>query len=187
MPKHIGIPQPDPSTKLWADAAPPANSLYKFLRYKGNSSNTISMKTNGVSASGKTFAYIVPTNRRAVIERANINILDGSVDPVDFGGIAGSLGTGVKVEIWDSKGTVLRDYCDGEPIKQNADWTGLAGVDVMHVTATGDDHLPIRWTLSKAGHGVRMNAGESFVMTVQDNLGALAYFNVMLQGSEFTV
>jgi len=144
------------------------------------SNGTNSLNTNGVS-SYKTFSYTNTGPVNNYLYRCNIHIIDGSIDPLDFGGIAGSLTTGCIFTVTDSNGTVTQTFGDW-PLTNNASWSLLAGTDIDRDTGAGDDSLTVRWTLAKAGAPLKLGAGESLNFTVRDDLTPLTQFHIMAQG-----
>lgn len=93
------------------------------------------------------------------------------------------MSNGLKVEVVDQAGTVLLDFLDGSTIKANHQWTQLAGTDNPITAAAGDDEFSVRWTLS-SGLGDQLSIGptEDLRATVQDDLSAMTYFRIMVQG-----
>lgn len=138
------------------------------------------MKTNK-AGSVITYAYTVPAGRTLDLHRVNVVIVDGNSDPADFGGISGSLTTGCAIRITDSSNSVIQNFGDIR-IKKNADWHPLAGIDMQIVAGTGDEAMSVRWTLANTGAEMRLGAGESFCVTVEDDLSALTEFTTQVQG-----
>jgi len=162
----------------------PDKYLYKYLRYSsgpGAPADDRDMNING-SVTPAVYDYTI-TDRHVDEARINMAILDGSIEPGDFGGIAGALANGCKLEIIDTDGsTVLVDFNDGDPIVQNYDWHMLAGIDAVPLTYAGDDLLPVRFSIFKAGDEVRMKKDQIVRFTIQDDLSAITIFRMMIQG-----
>lgn len=134
------------------------------------------------------FKYTVPTNHTAYIERINFTLLDITMQNDLFGGLA-ALTNGVLVRAYDADDTLLLDFLDGEPIKQNSDFCLLAGTDAPVSAGAGADFLPIRWTVAKAAEqndgrlaALKLTEGQYIRVTVQDNLTGLDRFRGMVQG-----
>lgn len=116
------------------------------------------------------------------LTRVCISIVDGGLQPAKFAGLS-ALTNGIKVQCVDAAGVVLVDFLDGLTIKQNADWALLAGVDAVVFASVGDDHLPVRWTLSKAtGEALTLTEGRMLRFTIQDDLTGITLFRIMGQG-----
>lgn len=149
-------------------------------------STTIDM-SNATSTANTTnpavYKFTVPSGRSAVVERVNGLLVDASIDLTKFGGVAART-NGLKIWTETAAGSVITNYTTDVTIKKNGDWCLLAGPDIgdVNTLGAGDDLQLIRWTLSKAGQPVRLNAGESIRVAVQDNIQSLTQFTLMVQG-----
>jgi hypothetical protein len=166
----------------------PANFVYAYahmLRISGPQSASTTdydMDTDS-DATPSVFEYSVPAGRTFRLVRANWFLTDGSIGPNAFGGIGGGLTNGCLFQIVDSNGTdVLLDFNDGVPVKTNDQFTKLAGTDTVATFAAGDDWLPIRFTIVKAGKQMELTAGQRVRWTNRDDLSPLTRFQMMLQG-----
>ena len=130
-----------------------------------------------------TFAYTVPAEFWANIERCLIELIDGSIDPKDFGGIASGITNGLTVKTHDAGGAETLDFLAGLTIKTNGEFALLAGVDVAYITGAGDDNLYVRWTLIK-DHGapIRLDPGASLRVIVADDLVAITTLRWVVKG-----
>jgi len=148
------------------------------------SAGTDSLVTDG-STSVVTYSYTCPQNMFADLARVNIHLLDDSIEPSDFGGIAGSLTTGCFFCVTDSSGTITQAF-DNWIIKNNGAWSVLAGTDIdrdtMRPGIPGDDSLTIRWTMMKAGVFMRLNEDENLKFVIRDDLTELSAFHMQVQG-----
>jgi hypothetical protein len=134
----------------------PSQVYFELFR---NSSLSADMNVDG---SVTPVVFEVVATQRIYVQRVNFEIVDGSITPTKFAGLT-ALTNGVLVRIVDSDDNVLKDFLDGETIKQNSDWSLLAGSDVPITAAAGDDELPIRWTVSKGtGDALELSDGEKF-------------------------
>ena len=162
----------------------PSNFWYRYLRYAtgpGAPSDDRDLNIDG-STTPSTYEYIC-ADRHMDLSRFTMFLLDGSVNPGDFGGISGALTNGCKLEIIDTDGsTVLLDFNNGETIKQNVDFIMLAGVDAQPSTYTGDDLLAVRFTVSRAGSMLRLRKNQIVRFTIQDDLSGITLFRIMVQG-----
>ncbi|MHA1952031.1 MAG: hypothetical protein ACW987_19465, partial [Candidatus Thorarchaeota archaeon] len=125
-----------------------------------------------------TFDWQCPINKEADIRRVNFLILDDTITAVKFGGI-GQLPNGCLVELLASGSgeEVIIDFCDGVPIRSNAHFSLLAGVDVD--LGPSSDQVAVRWTLSNvAGGPLRMTEGQKIRFTIQDDMTGIDEFRV---------
>lgn len=122
-------------------------------------------------------------NDDCALHRINIEIVDGAITPVKFGGLA-ALTNGLGITLVDADDVELFDFLDGLTIKRNADWGLLAGIDAVLEQAPADDHFPVRWSIFKAtgGRPLSLLGGKKLRFTVQDNIAALTFFRIMGQG-----
>lgn len=126
--------------------------------------------------------YFYEARGDKIITRSLILIIDGVITPTKLGGIS-AVNNGILVEVHDSDGDLLKNFLDVSPIKKNADFSLLAGVDAtVVVAAAGDDYLPIRWTLAKTGRSLLLSDGQRFVVTIQDDLSDISSMEWILQG-----
>lgn len=127
-----------------------------------------------------SFSWESPENEDSCIERINIIGRAGSIDLVSE--LLGA--TGLKIELFDTDGSVLFDYGDGGTFKTIHDLSLLAGTDSgNNVTqGQGDDAWSLRWTLARAGRAPRLSAGQGFRIVVQDDLSGFTTLQAMLQG-----
>jgi len=153
---------------------PHEKHIYKFL----SNGTVVEMNVDG-AASTTTFKYTATGD--SVIIRINVLLMDTATAPSKFGGIA-SLTTGVLLGIFDSDGTQVLDFCDGQPIKTNADWGLLAGTDSNVDAGAGEDAASIRWTIAKSGSPGWLPKDYYIAFTIQDDLEAIGSFRAMVQG-----
>lgn len=149
--------------------------IFKWLK----NGSTVDMNVD--ASSTITYQYTVPASKTVYLQRVNVSLVDGSMTYGKFGGLT-ALTNGIKVEVLDSAGGTLVDFFDGETIKANEDFAPLAGVDAIAEPAAGDDFMPVRWTISKAGDSLRLIEGDVIRFTLQDDLSDLSYFRAMIQG-----
>lgn len=159
--------------------------LYKNLtRLSGPqaaSGEDYDMNTNS-AATDTVFGYIVPVGKSLHWARINMNMVDGSINPGDFGGIAGGLTDGCLLGVYDPNGVQKLDFLDNVPLRRNFEFALLAGTDVPISELAGDDMLPIRFTIARAGDTMIIPAGWSIRWTNRDDLSGLTHFRMMVQG-----
>lgn len=172
-------------TKSSSSKANPEDYSYKFLRLASGPTGTSGLNYNMDTASDGTpsvFEWTVPTGRIFTFVRINFVIVDGGIGPGKFGGISG-LSNGCLFEIIDENGAQILDITDGVPLATNEDFSPLAGSDVPIVALAGDDLLPIRFTIAKAGQPMKLTAGQKVRWTNRDDISALTKFRAMVQGT----
>lgn len=157
-----------------------ASNLF-FQAFQNSAGNSVEMNVNG-SVTPQEFSVTVPAGQTLVANRINLHILDGGMRASFFGGLA-TLTNGVNIKIVDEEGNTDKDFTTNfGNIKQNSDFFMLAGVDGVIEASLGDDVLPVRWTISKAGRSVNLKGGSKVIITVNDDLTGLSRFRAMLQG-----
>lgn len=169
--------------------ANPNEFVYAFLKLASGPTGTGGLNYNMDTASDSTpsvFEWEVPAGRTFTFVRINFVIIDASMSPGDFGGISGPLTNGCLFEIIDENGSQILDFTDGVPIATNADFTPLAGSDTEITELVGDDLLPIRFTIAKAGEPMTLIAGQKIRWTNRDDVSGLTKFRAMIQGTYST-
>ena len=164
-----------------AQASNASRFLFKPLRLDSLTTGETEMTTiaNASASSKAVFGFQVPVRETAIISRVIFDIVDSMVEPGDFGGINNGLANGLKIMCVDGSDNTIIDFLDGMTIKRNHQFSWLAGNDVAHVESTKDDHLPVRWTLEKAGTTMRLKENEKFIIEVRDNLSAITSMQVL--------
>jgi len=92
-----------------------------------------------------------------------------------------ALANGLKLQVVEADlATVALDILDGHTIKKNSSWNAFCHDSAIVAYGAGLDALSARWTLTKdLGRPLRLlgkddDVGRAFVMTVQDDLSAIA-------------
>jgi hypothetical protein len=120
------------------------------------------------------------------VHRMLVTVRDGKTGwaPSTFGGLA-LLTNGVQLAFESSDGvTEYLDLTEGEPIKDNAGWGGLAyDVDVKDYGGGGTDvALLSRLSFDKFGGPITISDSDRFRVTVSDDLTGLVSFHIVLEG-----
>jgi hypothetical protein len=154
-----------------------------FFEALKNASNSYSMNVNG-SSTAVPFYVTVPAGRTLVWNRTNLIMVDGGMQAGLFGGIVGgALSNGLNIKVVDENSVTVKDFTTTfGNIKSNDEWNLLAGIDGTIQQSAGNDILPIRWTVSKAGFAPELPSGYRIVFTVSDDLTSLVKFEGMVQG-----
>jgi hypothetical protein len=130
------------------------------------------------------YKFTMPAGRSGTLQRVCMLLVDGSIDLTKFGGLTART-NGLKVYTETAGGTIITNYTTDITIKKSGDFVLFAGPDAGTVNELGgtDDAQLIRWTFSKAGMPIRLNAGESFNIAVQDDITSLTEFTAMVHGN----
>lgn len=166
-------------------AKTPDEYVYEYLRRISGpasaSGNLYDMDTDS-DLQNSVFEYQVPTNQTFRLARVNFELVDGAMQVNRFGGI-NTLASGCLFRIVNVGGSVtLLDFTNGVPIQRNADFAPLAGVDSVIEPAAGDDMLPVRFSIFKAGAPMLIAGGQRVQWTNRDDLSGLTVFRAMVQG-----
>ena len=160
---------------------PFVGSAALILQYMRESGGSEEMAVNGsVTAVEFEFENTDPL-LKAVIARTLWNIVDASPTAIKFGGIT-ALTNGLLVELVNPADVVVFDFLDGVPIKQNAQFGNLGGVDWNLTAGAGTGAVTVRWSLFKTGREILVPPGFKIRLTVQDDLSALDSMMVSVQG-----
>lgn len=151
------------------------DSIFKFL----TTGSSIEMNVDG--GTPVNFKFVNTNNRNAYLVRACITMVDASMTPIKFGGVA-ALTNGVDFGVYDDSDVEKLNFTDGEPIKSNIEFGSLAGIDVNIGDFGASDALSIRWTMARAGGAITIPPNWYFQAKVQDDLSALTQFRIMVQG-----
>ena len=148
----------------------------KLLKYLTNSEGEKDHAKNykrepewvGISARDDVILRI---ERLTVLIMANRYIWEenfGGGQPDDSS--AGSpLTNGIDIALWDGPSKVL-DFTDGLPVKTNADWFQLAGIDAPTESAGGGQQArPVRWSFNRFGEPLELRGQEWFGFHLRDN------------------
>lgn len=142
-------------------------AFYKRFKTVGGSAD---MVVNG-AVTAVSFFVSGEADAETHVSRVLLLTTDTGITQMTFSGLP-ILSTGLTVKVLDTDDTELFDYLDGVTIKKNADWAHMAGIDGTSISTLGaaDDVFIMRWTLSKAGHPLRLYPGQKLEVLVQDDL-----------------
>lgn len=163
--------------------------VYEYLvRTSGPASGSgtlYDMDTNSSLVAPSVFEYQVPAGEVLELSRVNVEMMDGGMRNDRFAGIAAAaLANGCLFQVIDTNGTTeLLDFLNGIPIVRNADFAPLSGVDSIIQPAAGDDLLPIRFSIFKAGSEMLLTAGQRIRWTNRDNLSTISIFRMAVQAT----
>ena len=145
-----------------------------------DSGSSMDMNVDG-STTPVSFRVTAPAGKSVHLERVLFMIEDGAIRLNRFGGTA-VLSNGLTIKLFDENDNELIDFLDGATIKRLGDFTLIAGTDNVAAAASGDDTWTCRWTISKAGSPLFMQAGHYLEVLVQDNLSSVSIFRAEAQG-----
>lgn len=148
--------------------------VFRFLRNSGTNNASV----NG-APSPVNFRWAAP--RRCTIERMIVKIQSqGPLRASSYGSIDGPLLNGVRIGVL-SNGDRF-DLLDGDSIKANADWSKVCHDVVPFTFGSGDRYISVRWTFSKTGAPLKLDAGDVMLTQIRDDLRALVDHTFMVQG-----
>jgi hypothetical protein len=106
----------------------------------------------------------------------------GAFAAEEYGAIP-TLTNGVLVQKHDANGLVT-DLTGGKPVKSNAQWSRTCYDMQEQSFGTGNNHIAVRWTFSKAGSPVVLDGtkGEFLRVLLNDDLSGLVEHNFFVQG-----
>lgn len=160
-----------------------ANNVQNLFFTPLKNGESFAMNVNGASTAVE-FSVTVPAGRTLVWHRTNFIIVDGGIQAGLFAGIVGGpLTNGLNIKVVDADGTTVKDFTSGfGDIKTNEEWNLLAGIDGVQQQLAGDDILPVRWTIARAGYAPDLPSGFQIIVTVQDDLTSIVKFEGLVQG-----
>lgn len=153
------------------------HNRFKWLR---NAAVSAEANVNG-SSTPVDFFYTVPAGDTVDIERLIIYVKDFGTFDADLYGNGAVLTNGIDVKVVRSGGAE-EDLLDGLPVKTNAEWMALAHDFIYNNIGTGDNVATVRWTFGKSGVPLRLEAGDRFVVTINDDLTVLTGHRFQIQG-----
>lgn len=160
----------------------PQDFVYTYLV---DPTGSVDMDVDG-SVVPVNFDYIVPAGtvyKNFMFSRINIVMVDGAIRWGQFGGLGGALNNGLLFQAIDNNGVIQQNFGgDQHAVTTNEDFAALAGVDSIISPAAGDDALPVRFSIFKAGNKMTMFPNWRIRVVVQDNLTGISHLHMMVQG-----
>jgi len=148
----------------------PEDCVFEYLK----NGSEIELNFDG-STTPVDYIYTIPAGKRLILERILFYIDDATAfTPVTFGGLS-ALTNGVDVTL---AGVTLVNWKTNEDVVNTChDFIGYSNLG--KTTSSGHG----RWTMARSfGSPMRLNAGETVVFTVNDDLTGLEHFSVKLHG-----
>lgn len=173
--------KPTPCTFQMPGVIVPAEALVTHLTLD-NDGSTSDMRVDGSSVV-KKFQYVVPTDKLLYLDNVEIVLLDASIDPALFGGLA-ALTNGCKLEIYDTNGTTVLLDMLAESVKSVYEFSHLGGVTINFVSFLTNDMVSVSAHMHETyGADLLLEAGQIVQFTVQDNLATgLVAFEATIGG-----
>ena len=138
-----------------------------------------------IDASETQAVYEALIPKRMDLHKISIFIVDGSVQPADFGGILNGLDVGIQILIVDIDGiTIAKDFTAEHKITSNYHFIELAGSVAKPEIYPGDDLLAVRWAILGAGAPMRLKKGQRVRVLLDDDLSTMTRMSWAIQGIE---
>ncbi len=161
----------------------PENTVIDFLTNSAgiNDLSATSADTNSVEA----YDYNVASGFITLMSTCIVHIEDAGIIPSKFGGI-NALSNGLSFEAIDDDGTtVLKDLLNGNTIKENGEFSHLAGATQTDGGA-GDDSFSLIWEFKRSfGGPVLFQSNQIFRATIQDNITGIEEMHIIIHGSTY--
>jgi hypothetical protein len=154
----------------------------------GDGSN-YSMNVNGSVTPQRFYIQPAPGTGFLAIFRLIVTIEDNANITADGYGGLNTLTNGIDIAVKSGgpTGTVELDLLDGDPVKNIIAW-GEHSFDVSeHTFGSGNNFVLARWTFSKAGRPLVLDANhnEALVATINDDMTGLVKHQFHVQGHAF--
>jgi len=149
--------------------------VFEFLK---TAAGSMEMGVDG----GTPVPFLYTATQPTILTRCNFSMYDDALEDVDGFFTIAATTNGLKIEVKNSAGTVLQNF-GAIAVKRHADLNNLAGTDTSGAQATpATARMAVRWTFERAGAALKLDTGDQFIITVQDDISALAQFRTMVQG-----
>ena len=100
----------------------------------------------------------------------------------EYGNTGAALTNGVSIAVKRAAATLID--LTPEPILTNAQW-GAYCYDVdLKTWGAGDELLLVRWTFTKSGSPIKLEAGDKLVVTLNDDCSGLTDHRFLIQGEQ---
>lgn len=155
--------------------------ISEFLKNGGSSNQAV----NG-SVTPVNFDYVVAAGDDVYVNRIIVHLEDNTgIDSGSYGGISpvAALTNGITLNIVRADAAMADiDLLDGEPVQTNADWAKFCYDVSVSNFGSGNEALTIRWTFAGAGKPIHLFPGDTFRMTIRDDLTSLVAHSANIQG-----
>lgn len=107
----------------------------------------------------------------------------GVISAEDYGNL-GTLTNGYLIEVKDAADSVLLDYTDGLPIRENAHLERIALDAELTAWGTGNSTLVSRISFDRSGQPLFLRNGDKIVVTLNDSMVGLISHNFRVRGTK---
>lgn len=160
--------------------------LIRYLDTNGDGTGTKLFTETQISQA----AFIAPgAGEIFVLHRMMVAYLDDTATAAVYGGLGAALSNGIQIK--HKRGaTVVANLTDNVPVKKNADWVALAGVDVRNYdwgNPANPHAVGVRWTFTRAGQAITLigDQSDSLVVELNDNFTGLDDHRFVVQGYRY--
>ena len=154
----------------------------RFLDTDGDGTGTIDAIAD---TSGAADEFLFTASARCIVARMLVSVSDtAGINAEEYGNLGGALANGITILVRDGNDVTLMDFTGQAAIKTNAEWGAYCfDVDVKSWSnAPVNELLVVRWTFEKYGTHLILNAGDDFVVTVNDDMDGLLSHRFLLEG-----
>ena len=159
----------------------PGDIFYNYMRHTSGPAPAESFNMNSVASLVAPSIYEVSLGTEWLLNRFAIGIFANMPTSAKFGGIA-ELTNGCLLQVVDEDDAVLVDFTAGEPIKKNADFNYLTGIDTVIDISQGVDFVRVRFTVAEAGQDMLIGKDQKVRFVVRDDLTGIIDMRCMCQG-----
>ncbi len=153
--------------------------LYQYLSTNGDGTGTDDAVGNYTTP---TEFYIQDTTQYLLLERMIVYVEDfGRMDSGAYGN-AITLTNGIRLEVQESDGTLVRDLMATRPIEHNTDWQGKCHDLTPSGWGSGNEAYSVRWTFGKSKKSLILAPGQKLVLILEDNFTGLEHHLFQIQG-----
>jgi len=162
-------------------------TFHFFASTLGNGAGTFNINKDDSPLTIDAFIAPIPiaVNARApermIITSMIILIQQQGIFMPERYGAMPALTNGIEILMLDSDGQTIQDFTNGDPIKTNAQWGGLAH-DMIYIDwPGGENHITVKWQFDSP---IVLNGkrGEKFVLRLHDDFTALSRHTAIFQG-----
>jgi hypothetical protein len=158
----------------------------RFLDTNGDGTGT-NDAVGDYSEVAQEFYIECPADESFFIARMIVAVGDTTVmQAQEYGNLGSALGVGVAIDYRDDAGVVFQTLTNGFPIKTNAGWGQMCYDADVKAWGAGNELLLVRWTFERHGHGVDLDPGHKFVVTLNDDFEGLLSHTFAVEGTRRT-
>ena len=159
---------------IWRDLNP-ADRLDQLFSTGGDGTGD----TNQAALAAK-YSVVAPAGKVIFIERLCFHMMNATIRLNNYLGLT-ALTNGIKIYARDSDDSLLHDFTP-HAITVGGHYSMIAGTDIPTEFEAGDDTFSVRWTLAKAGHPLKLTAGQYMEIDIRDSLASMTEQHCQAQG-----